>query len=124
MYGFNDSITYVHKMKLTKIYAEWVLESTPAGWEDYDFKRVFIDADYQNDGTHEEIADVFDKKIYVSHGGDDEKNWDDMRERHTNHTNVTVWRDKYNGNTLREVIRPYTDSDVFIMFVPTSTSDC
>ena len=105
-------------MKLTNIYANWILESTPAGWEDYNFKKVFIDADYQNDGTHDEIANVFDKKIYVSHGQEDDQSWDDMRERHTNDKNVTVWRDKYNGKILEEVLRPHVETDVFIMFKP------
>jgi len=99
-------------MKLTGIYARWVLESTPAGWDEFNFSKIFIDTCYKNNETDSEIKDVFDLKEYVC--TNDESIWNNTKKEYSERTDIHVWRDEYDGNILKDVIRSHINDDVFI----------
>tara|TARA_B100000927_G_C16393089_1_gene440169 strand:+ start:484 stop:1038 length:555 start_codon:yes stop_codon:yes gene_type:complete len=108
-------------MKLSSIYAQWVLESTPAGWDDLKWD-VFVDSSWEDDGTDEGVTGVFPELLYLCSG--DESQWDGIRKKYTDRKDIHVWRDTLNGNILKDVLRPCdkNDKNVFL-FVRSSTQE-
>ena len=108
-------------MKLTSIYAHWVLESTPASWDDLSWP-VFVDSSWEDDGTDEGVRDVFPEKLYLCSGDEDE--WDGIRRKYSDRKDIHVWRDTENGNIIKDVLRPSWEQDKNVfMFIRSSTPE-